>query len=376
MITKNFNSEHFIFIVFNPLSFCKTLYYCEKYFSKDMVDIIFIEDFFKLTDKFKKTYKVHKLLYNPKVAHGFIPRLYEIIKENLLALQTKKIIKFIIKKHFNEKICLVIFKDTSIVEATCIEYMKKKLKEKSHILLIDEGTGLYAENMRPMHFFRRVPNFFMKVSSYPVEGKPYGLHPYLDTVICESPEVLIKKYKHFNYKLKDIRKQDNIFEKENCELYLNYLLENKIDIKEKFTFVFLSMPWDVSLNVTEVQYMAFIYNVLKKLSALGNVLLKLHPRDKLNYSDFRVKNVYCFPELNSLPFEALYNLVDKPIMISILSSSCSCDKNKTSYYLSDAFPSMPKMSSHYLLENNIKVCSTPESLINEIAKDYAKIFSV
>lgn len=365
--------KNYIFLAYNSFTLCNTIYYCKKYCSDNNVDIIFINNNFNLVKELENEYRVHKVFLDLKHEDDIFNKTFNIIKENFNAIKVLRIIKSIIKSYNNiEKINLIVFKDASIRESTCIEYVKRRFKNKAKIILIEEGVGMYRVSLRKAyHKFRYYVNLFMGVSSYALKRLPYGLHPALDVVVCSSQELLKEKYKKYNFFIPDIQTRENIFTAEWCNVYLYYLTGNDIRLKEKITFVYLTMPWDDNcINLTEKEFDEFMTELFSALRPMGNILIKRHPRDKYDYNKFVDENVFCITEIDYVPFEVVYGLLDKPILIAINSSCCAFDNEKISYYLSDAFPSLPKTPNEYLEKNRIKVCSDVRSLIDEIRVDY------
>ena len=364
--------KHYVFIVYNSLTLCKALYYCERNGLKQNADIIFNEGVLKTPEKLRMDYNVYSIAYkyDPSKQEHFQKIIY-VLKENYNAIKARQILSKIIRRNRNNELYLYIFKDRSVREATCIECLHKLKQKNGNVIMVEEGYGLYNYNVTPMSLLHKTINYIMGVSTYPCIGLPYGLHPLLNFVICNSPILLKRKYHYFNYNNVEVLQQENIFDDYYCQAYFKYLSDQFHASECKYEFVFLTIPWDDGcLSCTEEEYCKFLKQLFDALSDIGNVLIKRHPRDNYDYSIFKNNNVYFKPEYDIIPFEALYSVLGRPIMVAITSSCCACDKDKKSYYLSGAFPNLNAESNDYLLDNNIEVCSSIHTLIRSIKKDY------
>lgn len=362
--------EKYIVITFNSLTLAKACYYCDNTWGIKNTQILHIPSVIDLPQSIVERYNAKLLPYQKRWSK--FP-FFAVVSD----IKGIKNVWNAVRKEFADHNCqynFVVFKDNEPRESTIIEKAKKNLRQRVSVILIEEGCGIYND---ASHKVRYQKLWFLLyrvfgISQYCTKGLPQGVNPLVDEVICENTESFVKKQKKYCSQAK-VTQQEAVFNCETNQKLLQLFCPEVLDnLPKKIDFVFLTMPWsDIQTQISVNQYKTFLTKLFEKLGRYGKVLVKLHPRDKFDYSEYTSKNVILCPQLDKLPFELLYFCLDMPTLVAISSSCCTCAKEKISYYLYKALFSNAKntdISNDYCITNNIKMCSTIDELIEDISK--------
>ncbi len=359
--------EQYVIIVFNPLTLSKAIYYIDNYWGKDNSTIVFASCVFSLPEGIANAYNCVVIPSEKIVSNDSFKTIIKNVKTY------KKDIDYIyeiVLSVFDSKVrdyYLVVFKDNNIREVTCIERLKNDFKDRIKIILIEEGSALYTKQINHIRFrlLRQFFNNIFKVSNYTLHGFPQGLHPLLDAVVCTSPDSYLKKQSREDI---EVIKQDFIFNDSFCNRYMELVFDYKNEyFLGQIDYVFLTTPWsDISDSISFSEYTEFLNTLFNAVNIFGRILIKKHPRDTFCYSCFTNECVVVEDKFDTVPFEVVYSFLQKPVLISLISSACACDKTVPSFYI---FPCIEKLKNKwnyinidFLESNNIVLCENIKDL--------------
>ena len=362
----------YIAICYNYLTLARVLKYTNTEWKKENTYIIFINLLFDLPMSIVSDYSIQTIECVPQSAKltGF-----SLLNENCIeANKTWTYIDDIISNS-NSNFTIVVFKDNEAIECSVIERAKHKFSSRIKVMLFEEGTGLYANNVVPVRFslVKKIFYKLKKVSSYCVDSHSQGENPLVDVVVCTKPSLFLKK-KQANFRIEEMKQ---IFTHEINQYLIKSVLGD-VNSTSKVDFVFLTQPfkdWKEEYMKLEETHNVMLPKIFEILKNHGTTVIKLHPREHYDYSKFKAANISVASEMeNLLPFECLMELYGNPQLISMFSSTAiNIKTSKKSIYLGKLFdfPIMDKLfSSDFYHNNNIVMCETiemfEESLISEM----------
>lgn len=352
----------YIVFSYNLLTLCRTLHYTNTMWGVENTVIIYSKLVTPLPEKIKNDYKI---IY---ISGGKISekRGFKLIFAGCsLARKVSNKISRLIGSD-NQEYTIIIFRDNEVQEATIMEKISEGFPGRVHFNIMEEGSGIYAQYKIPIRYLKikKLIYRMKKVSLYSLLNRTQGENLIIDKIICTNPEILMKRY---NNREVLFEQMEDVFTKD-LNLYMIDALAKKNDNQKTFDYVFLTQPFtDFRDDYDELleRHLKLLPVIFKTLSQRGKTLIKLHPREKLDYSVYTSENVSIVSEeIKDVPFECLMQMYGKPQMISMFSSvSCSINTNKPSIYLWSLFdiPGTEKLfSNEYYSSNNIITCSTIE----------------
>jgi len=270
----------------------------------------------------------------------------------------------------NEKSILIVFKDNEPAEDAIINWIAKKRSGQCRVILIEEGFDLYRSGKKEKEKNRIIKLIISKVLIVPNMAMycfHQGMHTKIDEIRCSSPE-------HFKnvrpYAKMKIVKERNIYTPDFSKYYCNLLLNGRMDLIKKYDdcdFVFLTQALIENGIVEKNKYLRSLAEILQVLSRYGTVLIKAHPREKTDYSQFisdRVK--ICPSQLNILPFQALYAILGRPRIITFYSSGITIEGMAKppvyTYKLLDNEKIDIMMSDLFKITDDVTICNSLDEL--------------
>ena len=287
---------------------------------------------------------------------------------------SSKIVSIIKSEGQNDEICYVVFRDNWDRDVLTINLVKRTFRN-CKIILIEEGLGLYATNVKTkqnvLYMCKKLVHLVMGVPTYSLEGFTHGLNPGVDEIICKYPELLYKKVKNPRI---TIKKEIELYNKSYCQNFVNNIL--KMGIPETtYRFVFLTQPlFPNNDNKSNEQYDEFLRQIFSFTKQYGPVLIKPHPKDKWDYHPYLTDKIdLCDPHLTKCPFECLMGYYGNPQTITLYSSAgCSIDTGKPNIFLYDMFPDLIRkdiFDEDFINNNNIQRCSNMQEFKAALIKE-------
>lgn len=357
----------FIAFAYNLFTLSHIIAYTNDVWGRENVDIIYSDIANAIPPTIIEDYKIH---YIP--ANGVLERrrIDAIICSCRLSKQIWKEADLCISKT-KEEVTLVVFRDNEVEEATLIELAFKKYESRMHLWIMEEGAGIYAQERPAVRYLaikKLLYNLF-GVSRYSLENHTQGVHPCVEKVICSNPE-LFKNKARSNINIENTR---DVFQ-DRLNKYLIKSVCGAEKSERKYEYVFLTQPFDMFRD--EYGKLLELHNrllpeIFRILSAHGNVIIKLHPRENYDYQKYQNDRVNVSSEQEKiLPFQCLMQYYDSPQMISMFSSASIGVKNDSpSIYLFKLFeiPGVNKLfDEKFYKENNIIACNTLKEFENLI----------
>ena len=267
----------------------------------------------------------------------------------------------------NEKICIVVFRDTRIRETILIDMAKKAYRNVS-VIMIEEGLGLYAKTEIEPHSLRNtVKGILYRLTGVPemaLYHLPHGYNPATERIICSMPHVL---------KNTELDKGDNlvqqidVFSKENTDYFIReVLMEDVPDIK--YDYVFLTQPiFPMQDQKQNDKYDRFLQQFFSVISRHGRLVIKPHPRDLWDYEKYVGANIeICPPQFSKWAFEILSGHFGNPQTITLYSSAaCNGTNSKPVIFLYDFFLDIvgeDLYTPQFIRDNGIIRCGTFDEL--------------
>lgn len=352
----------YVVFCYNTPTLCRTIKYTNSIWKKENTSIIYSDLVSNIPQKIVDDYKI-TVVKTDKLDKK---RGLELIVKSCIV--TNKIWDVIDSKinELQEDITLVVFRDNEIQESTIISRIKSKYS-KINITLIEEGSGIYALN-RVEPRYKCIKAFIYKIfgiGNYSLKNNPQGTNENLDKIICTKPSSILQKVD----KRVNVEKLIPIFTYDlNDYIIKAYMGETKQ--LEKYDYVFLTQPLTDFMGVYErlkKENDLLLPKIFNILSRKGKVIIKLHPRDTYDYSNYLDDNISISTSKEAeIPFECLLQYYGNPQMISYFSSaSVTINTDKPSIYIYKLFdfPNMDDMyEKNHLAENNIIVCESVENL--------------
>jgi hypothetical protein len=244
----------------------------------------------------------------------------------------------------NEKSILIVFKDNEPAEDATINWIAKERSGQCRVILIEEGFSLYRIGRGRKEKNGIIKFIISRVLNMPITAMYLfyqGMHANIDEIKCSAPEHFKNLKPHARM---EVVKERYIYTSEFSKHYCSLLLNGRMDLITKYDdcdFIFLTQALIENGIVEKNKYLRSLAEILQVLSRHGTVLIKAHPREKTDYSDFisdRVK--ICSSQLNILPFQALYAILGRPRIITFYSSGITIEGM-----------TMPPMFTYKLLDN-------------------------
>ena len=264
----------------------------------------------------------------------------------------------------DEKICIVVFRDTLIRESLLTEKVRKNYKNVQ-IIMIEEGLALYANSANPTtsSYKALIKSILYRVAGIPtiaLNYVPHGCNPTTDIIICSRPQLLkdLERGKGDNY-IQEI----DVFNKDNCSFFIHEVMMTEIS-DDKYDFVFLTQPlFPTNNSMLNKKYDDFLVHLFSILSIHGRVLIKTHPRDTWDYYKYTNEHIHLCPsELMKCAYEIIAGHYGAPQTITLFSSAaCNAKNTKKILFLYDFFPEIIDrdiFSDEFIKENNIIRCKT------------------
>ena len=350
----------YIVFTYNILTLCRAIKYTEKQWGKENTKIIYTDLVSPLPEQFKKDYNITFLSSNNL---DKLRGIHAIVESCQHAKSAWRLVDNFIKEDIEKKYTLVIFRDNEVQESTIIQKVKKRYKNQIEVWLIEEGSGLYALDKVPIRYrlLKKIIFNLFNVSLYSLKNLTQGMNPNVDKIICTDINDIISQKNKLAFKEKMI----DIFTEDFNSYIVNSVIGDKYK-ESNFDYVFLTQPFtDFRANYNEVlqsheDLLPLIFEVLSKR---GKTLIKLHPREQYDYSQYAGENVILL-DSKDLPFECMMQMYSYPQMISMYSSaSINIKTQKPSIYLFKLFniPGTEKLfPTDYFTKNNIILCNNIE----------------
>jgi hypothetical protein len=325
-----------IFIAYNYYTLGKALSLIRNNESiGDNTIIYYAKDTHPFNNKIRSACKIILIRYGNEIAKmkdgdfilqfpkfSIIQILANWINSNLLGRKILYVVKNTIKETPS---ILYVFKDNHSGEASAIEWTKKNRKLCVNIL-IEEGLALYtrksSEPQRIKYYhIKRVISFLLGTSAYPIFNLPQGRHPAVQEILCSNDNVLQKSEL---YNDKTIRKAENFYNKEFSSYFCSLVLGSSIDkfLFRDYDYIFLTQALVENDIIDFNKYIETLKSIIDIIAKYGKVLIKAHPRELIDYHKiFNCEKIYICPNiLNSLPFQALFPLLQNPKILTFYSA--------------------------------------------------------
>jgi len=269
------------------------------------------------------------ILLNEMTKKGRIKFVVHYLYFSYVVRHVKKYIRLSLLK--DKDLRLVMYKDNWYVEAGVLDYAVKMRGKGYHIntILIEEGMGIYGTGTYPEENRHPIALKLLGISSYCMNNPVQGMNPAINEVWCYNNELFRKKRNDGDLA---VIKEENEFDEESCECYVGLLSDTSSaqDIKKlrDVKYIFLTQPFaDFDKFEDESEYIDTVSKILELIGKYGDILIKQHPRDKVDYSCFKNDNVFvCNDAMRLIPFEGLQTLFNNPRIITV-ASSCATHIN-------------------------------------------------
>jgi len=359
----------YIAFTYNIFTLAHILSYTDNSYGRENVSIVYSDIASMLPEVIRNDYKIHFVPSNDILSKR---RINAIICACNLSLRIWKVVDKILSSN-SEETTLIVFRDNEIEEASFIEKAIKKYGEKVHVWVMEEGNGIYAKEKNPIRYLK-IKQILYKlsgVSSYSLQNKTQGLHPSVEKIICSKPYVIREK---LSLDIELETKKD-VFTRELNEYLIKSVCGQQVKSKH-YKYVFLTQPFENFRGEHDElieSYKKLLPLIFKILSERGRVIIKLHPRETLDYSLYLNDQIdICTDEEKILPFQCLMQYYDYPQMISMFSSACAgIDNTYPSIYMYKIFNihGIERLfSEEYYKTNHIIACSDIEEFKSQLAK--------
>ena len=242
--------------------------------------------------------------------------------------------------HWKKYVKSILFRLNQMVESTpiyihvyldmwafmpsLIENIKTKYGNLAHIYMHEEGYAMYAkcQSYRATHYYLKSFLYYIfGLSTYGLTTFAHGNHPNIERIYCSNPD---KAFEIGKRKGVEILYEGVLFSKNNLKQFLNLCSVDDVKLTNvlgSYEYIFLSQPvYDVIGNDV---YKKFVDELFYRLSG-AKILIKLHPRDTFNYSDYINNNIKILEGIpNLLPFECLFPYVSNSTILTFNSSCCA-----------------------------------------------------
>lgn len=360
----------YIILTYNYLTLIRTIKYINYKWGKENSVIIYLNIVSDLPSKIKNDYDIKEIACN--CLHSKKTKIPLLIQSYFDSQNTWKCIKKELDSLVGTVI-LVLFKDNELLESTIIANIFRNYKNKVHIWLLEEGSGIYATATVPVRYpiIKKLLFSIFRISTYSLNQNPQGLHPYLEKVICSKPALFKNKRSSPDLIVEQMEKT---FTPDINAYFLHSLACTKPS--QKYNFAFLTQPfqdWKDHYDKLLMIHKTLLPEVFKILSCYGRTIIKLHPREHFDYSQYVNENIDIVEGIeNNIPFECLLEFYGAPQIISMFSStSINICSSKPSIYLGKLF-SIPIMDSlfseKFYQENNIISCASLKELEKIVSK--------
>lgn len=300
----------YIVFAYNIYTLAHAIYYSEKVWGNDCTRIIYSDIATQIPEVIINDYNIK-----------YIPANNVLLKKgiacSLSACKLTNSIWLILKQMIDcsqDEITLVVFRDNEVEEATLIDRCAREYGNRIQYWLISEGNGIYAISKERLRYktIKKIIYKCFGVSLYSLENLPQGLNRNINRILCQKPD-LIKDKVGDQVQLEKVK---NVFDNELND----YLVSTFSGIKKQtYRYVYLTQPFDFATD-EQLQTLQMIF---KAMCAKGNVLVKLHPRDQRDYSQFAMDKLDILSSnAKFLPFECLINYFGYPQIVSMFSSAC------------------------------------------------------
>lgn len=358
----------YIFFCYNTLTICRSMKYAKDIYGMENSVIVYSNFVADIPSQIMIDFNVRY------VESGLLNIRFHGLKLHLQnAMVTNKIWKIIENElSENEDNVLIVFRDNEVQETTFIERAVKMSNKNVCIWLMEEGAGLYAFK-RPEIRFRSLKKIIYMLTGCSSESLAdnftQGINPHTQRVICSRPTEFLNKRKDV-----PTEKLIDVFTPEFNQYLVKVTGNCKIS-NIKYDYVFLTQPFHDYINEYErllklhETLLPQIFDILRKR---GKTVIKLHPREQFDYSQFSGNGVD-LPGgfIQQLPFECLMQAYGNPQMISMFSSSCiNIETEKPSIFLGELFEipgATDLFDEGFYHANNIIPCKTIEDFENAIA---------
>ncbi len=356
------------FLCYNYLTLAKAIYYIKNVYFSDECSIVYRESISRFPEiegnDLNVTIIKWKSTCHSTEKRWIFRKLEDLFTTIRLNLFSRRVITAVIDNIIAEKKNLiVVFKDSDPSEATLLDIIEKRYRSCCEVLMIEEGLAVYTEEISTAFTYKygiRILNKLMGISNYGLQKRPHGLHPAINTVACTAPERL--RLLRPDMKAA-IVKQQNIFTSEFSQYFCDLILNEQASILTRYNnchIVFLTQPLIGFYGLTQEVYLKAVSDILLVLSETSPVLIKPHPRDSVDYSNFLSKRVIlCDSNISILPFEALFVMLGKPLLVTFSSTAAICaGRNRPSIFAYKILHNLP-------MENSINViCNERTDIIS------------
>ena len=327
-----------LYIAYNYLTLVKAYYHAKWVYTDGDATLVYRETVSSFPRCNLEELPFSVCILDTSLSKGFSGGLSEVLQTRSLISQTVELVRSF-ECCGQERCRLVIFKDTSAIEASILEFLQhgKKTGCRWEVVLIEEGTALYAPlSHGGLSFKKRVKAAILRTPHSAMLDGPDGLHAMVGTIICSSPAALQKRG---GVSSKTVLREPEYFERSKCSEYIKGLfptVKDDVLAVESAKFVFFTQPLVGMYGVTWDRFEAVFRQSIEHLLHYGNVLIKRHPRDVYDYAFIAdLEGISFFPEsLKGLPAELLLPFWEKAILVTFSSSviMTGCAKEKFLLY--------------------------------------------
>lgn len=241
------------------------------------------------------------------------------------AKQIQSIVKQISRKH--ESVNLALFHDNWAFFPTLMEQFLR-MRNAADIILLEDGISLYnpyKEQKEHRYFTKKILFKVLGLSPYALISGGIGWNRHLSVILCHNPDdsVFDKRKKRVFVDF-----EGPVFTKKSLLSFLHRLGISQSQLKglKSYSYIFLTQPMEEATD--RKLYLDVLHKVFRLLKATDRVLIKKHPRDQGDYSEFLNQNVdVCDKVLELVPAECLISYLDEIHVLTFSSSAAYQGQN-------------------------------------------------
>lgn len=234
---------------------------------------------------------------------------------------------------------LVVFADNEVYTQFLITLVRQKMKNRSNVILIEEGIGLYNNRRKLSTDFLLCSGLIKTVILKIIYGFWYrridlGYNPNVDIILCRSPEKLpILKKRNKTVLRTDI---EELFSSglEIVSAQVRDRIEQSFPSRTPY-FLFLSQPLVEAACADERELVSFIQKLYNVVSSVGlQLVIKPHPGELYDFIG-HIPGPTVLHDLKLVPFEAIAPYIE-PVAVGTWMSSSALNCRGRKYFMMDS----------------------------------------